>query len=78
MVKMIKTIGAITVTSPRNFIGTARLLPPRRGRSPADSRSMGSALSRFGFRAGLVTLRQTFVRRCHGGTCPRRVVKDEQ
>jgi hypothetical protein len=38
MVKMIKTIGAITVMSPRNFIGATQQLPPRRGRSPADSR----------------------------------------
>jgi hypothetical protein len=35
-------------------------------------------LSRLATRAGLVTLRQTFVRRSHGGNFPCRGVKDEQ
>src|SRR5262249_17077270 len=38
---------------------------------PVDTRSLAVALlSRFAPRAGLVTLRQTFVRRSHGGNCP--------
>jgi hypothetical protein len=36
-------------------------------------------VSRFASRSGLVTLRQTFVRRCHGSDqCPCRGLKHEQ